>query len=119
VDVLTCTHAPSGRVTKRLFVDTRKYQLKRILYYDTLGQVAVVVDLERYKVLDGKNSVPTGIRVGRFVHGDLEGRVRFTLGDSRLIKVTEKSRARAFKPVTPRGYDRIIPVTRFGAVPEQ
>ncbi len=119
VDVLTCTDVTSAQVTKRLFVDTRKYQLKKILYYDTLGQVAVVVDLERYRVLDGKNSVPTGIRVGRYVQGELEGRVTFTLRESRLIKVTEKTRVRAFEPATPRGYDQIIPVTRFGAVPEQ
>ncbi len=121
VDVITCTHVTSGRVTKRLFVDTRKYQLKRILYYDTMGEVAVVVDLERYRVLDGRNSVPTGIRVGRYLYGELDGRVTFTLTESRLIQVTEKARDRAFKrkPVASQSYDQIIKVTQFGSLQEK
>ena len=118
-DILTCTDTTSSRVIKRLFVATKRYQLAKIIYYDELGSPAVVVDLDRYKVLDGRNTVPTGIRVTRYAGGTAEGRVTFDLRQGVLRQFTEKTRARMFQPVTPTGYDQVIHVTQFGSIREQ
>ncbi|MCF7972392.1 MAG: hypothetical protein K9N55_01110 [Phycisphaerae bacterium] len=118
LDVLTCTDTVSARVIKRLFVTTKSYQLAKIIYYNDLGDPAVVVDLERYRVLDGRNPVPTGIRVTRYGGGHPEGRVTFNLTQGVLRQFTDKTRARMFQPVTPTGYDQVIHVTRFGSILE-
>lgn len=111
VDILACKDTESARLIKRLYVTTKTYRLAKIEYYDELGEIAVVVEMERYKVLDGKNAVPTGIRVSRYAWGELEGRVTFTLKQGVVRQFTDKTRARMFQPITPMGYDRIIPIT--------
>ena len=115
LDVLTCRETVSARLVKRLYVKTKTYQLAKLQYYDELGGLAVAVEMERYKVLDGENSVPTGIRVSRYAGGELEGRVTFTLRQGVLRQFTEKTRVRMFQPITPTGYDRVIQVTGVGS----
>jgi len=120
-DVLICSDTASGREIKRLFVNTKKYQLSRILYYDELGEVSVAVEMERYKVVDGKNGIPTGIRVTRYVDNKREGRVTFALKQGRLRKFTDMHRRRMFQPIEPthyNNYDQVY-VAPFGSVREQ
>jgi hypothetical protein len=115
LDVLTCRETASARLVKRFYVTTKTYQLSQIEYYDAFGDLAVAVELKRYKVLDGKNSVPSGICVSRYAGGELEGRVTFALREGVPRTFTEKTRARMFEPVTPTGYDEVIPVTGDGS----
>ncbi|MCP4451071.1 MAG: hypothetical protein GY809_06395, partial [Planctomycetes bacterium] len=78
--------------------------------------LAVAVELKRYKVLDGKNSVPTGICVSRYAGGELEGRVTFALTEGVPRTFTDKTRARMFEPVeSTAGYDEVIPVPDVGS----
>ncbi|MCP4451199.1 MAG: hypothetical protein GY809_07035, partial [Planctomycetes bacterium] len=63
MDVLTCRETTSNRVVKRFYVATKTYKLSQVEYYDAWGDLAVSVELQRYKVLDGKNSVPKNICV--------------------------------------------------------
>ena len=111
-DVLTCTNTATGRLIKRLTVTTKTYRLAKIQYYDDWGEMAVVVELERYKALDGKNSVPTGLRVSRYAGGKLDGRVTFTLKQGVLRQFTDRIRARMFQPLkSTDGYDEVVDVT--------
>ncbi len=116
MDVLTCTDTASGKLVKRFYVATKTYHLTQIEYYDELGDLAVAVELKRYKVLDGKNSVPTGICVSRYARDELQGRVTFALTDGVPRQFTEKHRARMFQPVkSTAGYDEVIPVPEVGS----
>jgi hypothetical protein len=111
-DVLTCRESATGQLIKRFYVATKTYQMAKIEYYDVLGDLAAAVEMERYKVLDGKNSVPGAIQVSRYASGKLEGRVKFALNRGVLRQFTEKIRARMFQPVAATaGYDEVIPVT--------
>lgn len=115
MDVLTCQETASARLVKRLYVTTKDYRLAKIQYYDDWGDVAVTVEMERYRVLDGKNFVPTGMRVSRYVQGKLDGRVTFTLRQGVLRQFTERTRVRMFQPTVPTGYDQVIHVTGSGS----
>jgi hypothetical protein len=114
MDVLTCTDTASGRLVKRFHVATKTYQVAKIEYYDQWGVLAVAVELKRYKSLDGKNAVPKGIRVSRYASDELQGNVTFAFTDGVLRQFTEKHRARMFQPITPTGYDEVIPVPEVG-----
>lgn len=117
MDVLTCKDAANARMIKRLFVRTKTYHLEKIVYYDGYDEPTVVVDLERYEVLDGQNSVPTGIRVTRYTEGNREGSVIFNLNQGTIRQFKESNRS-MFQPAAPKGYDQVIHVTRFGAIRE-
>ncbi len=115
MDVLTCKETETGRLVKRFYVATKTYQVAKIEYYDQWGGLAAAVELKRYKVLDGKNSVPTGIRMSRYARDELQGHVTFALTDGVLRQFSDKHRARMFRPIqSTAGYDEVVPVPEVG-----
>ena len=79
----------------------------------------MAVELGRYKVVDGKNRVPTGIHVTRYVDKKKEGRVTFSLKEGVLRQFKESHRRVMFQPIEPTHYDQVYRATPFGLIRER
>jgi len=99
-----------GLVTKKIYVYTCDYLVKRIEYFDVYGQVAAVAELDNYKqVLEGF-FVPASIKIGECAQDNLEDSLSITL-DLKSIKptkITERQQNVLFNRPQPRGFKRLI-----------
>jgi len=118
MDVLTCTESSSEQVTKRIVVNTKKYQPSKILYYDDLGNVAVSADMGRYKVVGGQ-ILPTLIYITQYSVDQEIGRATFHFEEGRGRRSEELHRHAMFQLNVPTtGYDEIIDVSSSGSMQE-
>lgn len=107
-DVLT--KRERGVVTKKIYVYSCDYLVRKIEYFDVYGQVAVVAELDKYKqVLEGF-FVPASIKIIERADDNPKESLSITLDlkSIKSTKITAKQQNVLFNRPQPRGIKRVI-----------
>ena len=119
-DVLTLVDE-RGTISRQLVIDTCDYLPRKIKYFDSSGELLVLVELGDYEAVVGDFEIPTRIEISNFAGQELSDWLTLTFVGKgiRGKEYTERFRQRYFTRTEPRGYDKVHRVTRHGIVREQ
>lgn len=96
-DILT-RHSGDGVPTKRIYVYSCDYLVRKIEYFDEFGQVAVTAELEDYKEAVEGFFVPTSINVVKRGYSGKDDSVRIKLKSVKAMSFTPKQLDALFLP---------------------
>jgi len=107
-DVLT-ERGDQGRIIKKTYVYCCDYSIRRIEYFGPDAEVAVVAELDKYRVVAGSFSVPTLIKVVRRDGGAEDSvSITVTLRSVKSASFTEQQRDRLFTRPPARGFEHVM-----------
>ncbi|MHC4426348.1 MAG: hypothetical protein ACYSYV_09650 [Planctomycetota bacterium] len=98
-----------GVTTKKIYIYSCEYQVRRIEFFDQEGQAVASAELGKYKEVSEGFSVPALIRVTTHAPDNAEDSLSITL-DLKSIKpaeITERRRELLFKRRPPRGFKHV------------
>jgi len=117
-DVLTKRNE-QGTIVKKIYIlNSRDYPIRKIEYFDTNGQVAVVAELDKYKKVNNNFLVPTIINITNRAKDNKGDFVKITLSSAKSTNLTDKQRGRLFIRPQPKGFKHIYKITN-GDIIEQ
>jgi hypothetical protein len=93
-DVLT--KQEGGSETKKIYIKTCDYLVRKIEYFDDDGRATVVTELDKYKELIKGFFVPTFIKIINRTDSNKEDSVQITLSSVKPANFTDKQRKRLF-----------------------
>jgi len=97
-----------GKTVKKIYIhDRRDYLIRRIVYFNENGQVAVIAQLDEYKQVLKDFFVPTAIVISKLAEVGGEGSARIKLRSIKTIKFNDEQRRRLFSRPPPRGFKNI------------
>lgn len=109
-DVLT--KREGGTESRKIYVDSCDYLVRRMEYFGANGETAVAVELDKYKRVFKDLFVPSVIKIVR--RGAEDGRdsisVGLRLGSIRPVTFTEEAQRRLFSRPRPRGFEHIYEI---------
>ncbi len=115
-DVLT--KRESGIETRKIYISTCDYLVRKIEYLGRDEQAAVVMELDKYKEISKNFSVPRVVKIVNCTGGSKGDLVQITLGSVRPANFTDKQRWRLFVRPQSQGFERIYKIVN-GKVIEQ
>jgi hypothetical protein len=106
-DILT--KREGGVITKKIYIFSCDYRVRKIEFFDSKGQVAAVAELDKYKDVTEGFLVPTLIKVVTYSQSDRDKPFTFTLKLQRLrlAKITEPRRKYLFTRKPPDGFKNV------------
>ncbi len=104
-DVLT--QQRGGTETKKIYIDTCDYLIRKIEYFGDDGKADIVMEVDKYRELVKGFFVPKFIRIINRTNGDKEDSVQITLGSMKPANFTDKQRGRLFVRPQPQGFAHI------------
>ena len=93
-DVLT--KQEGGSETKKIYIKTCDYLVRKIEYFDDDGRATVVTELDKYKEISKAFSVPSVIKIINRTDSNKEDSVQITLSSVKPANFTDKQRKRLF-----------------------
>jgi len=109
-DVLTKRNEQGIMVKKIYVLNSRDYPVRKIEYFDTNGQVAVVTELDKYKKVNNDFFVPTVIKITNCARNNKNDSIKITLGSVKSTNFTDKQRRRLFTRPQPQGFKHIYKI---------
>lgn len=104
-DILTKRR--QGHVTQKIFIYCCDYTIRKIEYFDLNGQTLTSAELNEYKNVSGKFSIPSRIKVTTFGRTKTDSiSINLELGSIQLRQFSEKQSV-FFKPVSMEGFKHI------------
>jgi hypothetical protein len=99
-----------GVITKKIHIFCCDYQVRKIEFFDSDGQVTAVAELDRYKEVSEEFLVPALIKVTTYSPGERERPFTFTLNLQRIkpTRITEPQRNYMFKRRPPDGFKNVV-----------
>lgn len=116
VDILT--KQQGGTETKKIYVNTCDYLVRKIEYFDGEGRVAVVMELDKYKEISKNFFVPGVVKIVNRAGGNKKDSVQITFGSVRSANFSDKQRGRLFVRPQPQGFKHIYKIAD-GSIIEQ
>jgi len=116
-DVLTRREPPfllsqesTGVVTKKIYIYSRDYLVKKIVYLDSQGRAIAYTELDGYREVSERFFVPTSIKIIAFGQNDGEESlsINLDLKSIKPVKFTERQQNVYFNPPPQRGFKHIL-----------
>jgi len=106
-DILT--KREGGAVTKKIYMFSCDYRVRKIEFFDSKGQVVAVAELDKYEDVSEGFLIPTLIKVITYSQIERDKPFTFTLKLQRLrpIKISEPQRNYLFKRRPPEGFKNV------------
>ena len=107
-DVLT--RRERGVVIKKIYIYSRDYLVKKIVYLDLSGQAVAFTELDDYKEVSEGFFVPTSIRIITYGQNDGEDSlsINLDLKSIKPVKFSERQQNVYFNPPPQRGFKHIL-----------
>ncbi|MEJ2704990.1 MAG: hypothetical protein P8Z79_21340, partial [Sedimentisphaerales bacterium] len=107
-DILT--KRERGVISKKIYIFSCDYRVRKIEFFDPQGQVAAVAELDRYEQVSEGFFVPALAKVTTYNKRDRKKPLTFTLDLQRIrpTKVTEQQRNYLFRLPPRKGYKNVI-----------
>jgi hypothetical protein len=115
-DVLT--KREDGVETRKVYVNTCDYLVRRIEYFDEDGRAVIVVELDKYEEISKNFFVPKVVRIINRAGDNKGASVQITFDSVKPMGFTEKQRRRLFVRPQPQGFRHIYKIVD-GKVIEQ
>ena len=109
-DVLSKRNEQAGVIKKIYIYNSRDYPIKKIEYFDTNGQAAIVTELDKYKEVLKNFPVPTSIKIINRANGKEEDSAQITLGSIKSMSFSDKQRMHLFIRPQPQGFKYIYKI---------
>jgi hypothetical protein len=107
-DVLT--RQQGGVTTKKIYIGTSDYLIRRIEYFGGDGRVIIVMELSKYRKITENFFVPGIVKIANGVDGDKGDSVKIILGFVQQVEFTDKQRERLFVRPQAQGFKRIYQI---------
>ncbi len=109
-DILT--KREGGAITKKIYIFSCDYRVRKIEFFDPQGQVAAVAELDRYEQVSEGFFVPALTKVTTYSESDRKKPLSFTLDLHRIrpTKVTELQRDYLFRRPSAKGFKKVVRV---------
>ena len=108
-------------VIRKIYIDKRNYQVRKIEYLGAQDQPVIVAELDRYKEAHKDFSVPTIINISRLTdnkENDLIS-IGFVIDSVKATRFTQKQRDVLFGRPSPEGFKHIYKLDESGSLVEQ
>ncbi len=115
-DVLTKRNEQAAIIKNIYIYNSRDYLIKKIEYFDTDGQAAVLAELGRYKEVLKGFIVPTLIKIINRADGEKEDSVQISLGSIKSMSFSDKQRRHLFIRPQPQGFKNIYKIVDSNTV---
>jgi hypothetical protein len=107
-DVLT--KKESGIETKKIYISTCDYLVRKIEYPGGDGRTAIIMELDKYKEISKNFFVPSIVKIVNRAGGNKGDSVQITLGSVKPMKFTNKQRERLFVRPQAQGFEHIYKI---------
>jgi hypothetical protein len=107
-DVLT--KKENGVVTKKIYINTCDYSVRKIEYFNGDGRAAIVMVLGKYKEISKNFFVPGVVKIVNRAGGNKGNSVQITLSSVKPTNFTDKQRRRLFVRPQPQGFEHIYKI---------
>ena len=107
-DVLT--KQEGGAKTKKIYINTCDYLVRRIEYFSDDGKAGIVMELDKYKKVSGDFFVPSAIKIINRSGGNKENSVQITLSSVKPANFTDKQRRRLFIRPQAQGFKHVYKI---------
>jgi hypothetical protein len=115
-DVLT--RQQGGVTTKKIYIGTSDYLIRRIEYFSGDGRVIIVMELSKYRKVAENFFVPGIVKIANGAEGDKGDSVKIILGFVKQVEFTDEQQRRLFVRPQAQGFKHIYKVTD-GKIVEQ
>jgi len=96
----------TGRLIKKVYVDSCDFLEHRIEYFDSDGELVAVVELGKYKQVIEGFSIPTRVTLLKMANGRLQGSARLKLSSLKHTEFSQRQREVIFHRPKPKGFKR-------------
>jgi hypothetical protein len=96
--------------TKKIYINTCDYLVRRIEYFDNEGRAAIIMELDKYKKVSGDFFVPGTIKIINCTDGSEENSAQITLSSVKSTNFTDNQRRRLFVRPQPQGFKHIYKI---------
>jgi hypothetical protein len=107
-DVLT--KQEGGAKTRKIYINTCDYLVRRVEYFDDDGRATVVTELDKYKELIKGFFVPTFIKIINRTDSNKGDSVQITLSSVKPANFTDKQRRRLFIRPQAQGFKHVYKI---------
>jgi hypothetical protein len=107
-DVLT--KREGGIETKKIYINTCDYLVRKIEYLGGDDRAAIVMELDKYKEISKNFFVPGVVRIVNRADGSKRDSVQITLSSVKSVNFTDKQRGRLFVRPQPQGFKHIYKI---------
>ena len=116
-DILTKRNH-QNKIAKKVYISSCDYLLRTIEHFDAAGQVAVAVELDKYKKLAGEFLVPAMIKIMAYQNDNRSQpmSVAIKLKSMKPVEFSERQRKYIFVRPRPKGFKHVYKVTDGGII---
>lgn len=107
-DVLTKQEGDTK--TKKIYINSCDYLVRKIKYFDVNGQAAAVAELDKYKEISKNFFVPSIVKIVSRTDGNEKDLVQITLSSIQPANLTDKQRKRLFIRPQEQGFKHIYKI---------
>jgi hypothetical protein len=107
-DVLT--KRESGVETKKVYINTCDYLVRKIEYLGEDGKAIIVMELDNYKEISKNFFVPGVVRIVNIAGGNKGDSIQITLGSVKPMEFTDKQRERLFIRPQEQGFKQVYEI---------
>lgn len=115
-DVLTRQH--DGVTTKKIYIGTSDYLIRRIEYFSGDGRVIIFMELSKYRKIAENFFVPGIVKIASGTEGDKGSSVKIILGFVKQVEFTDKQQRRLFVRPPAKDFKHVYKIIR-GSIIEQ
>lgn len=90
-DILTCRNSRANLV-KKVYIARCDYRVRKIEYFDRLGKISVLAELDKYQLIEGQFLIPTVIDIKRITQENDTEEVKITLKSVKPKEFTDKQK---------------------------
>jgi hypothetical protein len=107
-DVLT--KQEGGSETKKIYIKTCDYLVRKIEYFGDDGRAAIIMELDKYKEISKNLFVPSIVKIVNRTDSNKEDSVQITLSSVKPANFTDKQRRRLFIRPQAQGFKHVYKI---------